>query len=151
MATERARLTIGVANVVLLLACSGPQMASVPLTSGRLEVPEYVLPPSRQPPTQPIPSGTYAGVVEPLSTAGGDINCMSTVQIAGWYVYGNRVWFGQFRGTIDSDDGLQMVYGRDWITGQFHGATFHGWLIDDGTPNFVPGCSFMIRMQRVGP
>jgi hypothetical protein len=175
MSIKAARLTIGVANVVLLLACSGngPQMPSVTLTSGPVVIPVYV-PPSRQQSVQPMSrgtigpapgmepalptpaqaagrSGTYAGVMEPLSTAGGDTNCVNIVQIAGWYVYGNRVRFGQFHGTIDADDSLQMVYGRDWITGQFDGATFHGQLIDYGTGNTLPGCSFMISVKRVGP
>jgi hypothetical protein len=175
MCIKAARLTTGVANVVLLVACSGngPQMPSVMLTSGPVVVPIYP-PPSPQQSAQsilggtiglapgmesalPTParavgrSGTYAGVMEPLSTAGGNTNCISTVQITGWHVYGNRVRFGQFHGTIDADDGLQMVYGRDWITGQFDGVTFRGQLIDYGTGSTGPGCSFMISVQRIGP
>jgi hypothetical protein len=175
MSIKAARLAIGTANVVLLLACSGngPEIPSVTLTSGPVVVPVYV-PPSRQQSAQSVPggtigqapgmqsalptparaagrSGTYAGVMEPLSTAGGDINCLSTIQITGWYVDGNRVRFGRFHGIIDGDDALQMVYGGDWITGQFDGATFHGQLIDYGTRNTGPGCAFMISVQRVGP
>ena len=175
MSIKAARLTTGVANVVLLLACSGngPQMPSVTLTSGPVVVPLYV-PPSRQQSAQPMPggimgqapgmepasptparapgrSGRYAGVMEPLSTGGGDTNCITTIRIAGWYVHGNHVTFGQFHGIIDAGDGLQMVYGGDWITGQFDGATFHGQLIDYGTRNTGPGCNFMISVQRVGP
>lgn len=166
MSIKAARLAIGVANVVLLLACSGngPEIPSVTLTSGPVVVPVYV-PPSRQQSAQPVPggttlptparaagrSGTYAGVMEPLSSAGGDINCLNTIQITGWYVNGNRVRFGRFHGIIDGDDGLQMVYDGDWITGQFDGATFRGQLIDYGTRNTGPGCAFMISVRRVSP
>ena len=54
-----------------------------------------------------------------------------------------------FRGTIDANNGLQMVYGRDWIIGQFDGATFHGQLDLNGRFG-APGCTYKLSFQRTG-
>jgi hypothetical protein len=157
-----------------LSACAGngPQMPAVSVTSGPVVVPlndaarqqqtaqpmpggTIGPPPGMEPSTAPAPqpggrSGTYAGIMEPLSTGGGDLNCMKTVKITGWHVYGNRVRFGSFHGTIDANDGLQMGAGGDWIIGQFDGATFHGTVTQTGG-RWGPGCSFIMNLQRVGP
>src|SRR5580658_3582008 len=69
-------------------------------------------------------NGTYSGRAEVLTTAGGV--CDNGMKVDNFKVYGNSVRFGQFRGTIAPDGGLQMVFGGTWIIGQFEGATFRG-------------------------
>jgi hypothetical protein len=156
-----------------LLGCSagGPQLPTVTFNSGPVVVPVTAPsqqqatgqpmpggmigpPPGMEPPAPSAPrpagrSGTYAGVMEPFSTAGGDINCMNSIKVTGWHVYGNRVRFGGFHGTIDAAEGLQMAFGGDWIVGQFEGPTFQGQVISSGG-RFGPGCSFTLSLQRVG-
>ncbi len=66
--------------------------------------------------------------------------------VVGFHVSGNRVRFGRFRGTIDGDDGLQMVYNQQWILGQFEGATFHGHVTFWGRQG--PGCTYLLNLER---
>jgi hypothetical protein len=64
-------------------------------------------------------------------------------------VRGNSVRFGRFRGSIDANNGLQMVYGQDWVIGQFEGATFHGQFDING--NFgAPDCTYLRKLRRAG-
>lgn len=90
--------------------------------------------------------GEYAGWADPLMSDGG--LCMLTLRIEGFRVLGDRVSFGQFRGRIDSGNGLQMAGGNDWLIGQFNGATFHGQLMTYATHS-RPACSFIVRLERV--
>jgi hypothetical protein len=166
-------IAVSFAMLGLLLGCStnGPQLPTVTFNSGPVVVPVSAPsqqaagqpmpggmigpPPGMEPPTPSAPqpgrrSGTYAGVMEPFSTGGGDINCMRRIKVTGWHVYGNRVRFGGFHGTIDAAEGLQMAYGGDWIVGQFEGPTFQGQVISYGGRN-GPGCTFMLSLQRVSP
>lgn len=100
------------------------------------------------PPTQPVSrDGTYAGTAVPLDTFGGA--CTSTMRVEGFHVTGNSVRFGQYRGTIDGNNGLQMVYRGTWIVGQFEGDNFQGQV--DSMGRFAPGCTFSMTLQRVGP
>jgi hypothetical protein len=92
--------------------------------------------------------GTYTGTAEPLDTGGG--MCISTQAVAAFVVRGTSVRYGGFRGRIAADSGLQMVYGQDWIVGQFEGATFRGQLSIQGRFG-SPGCTYMLSLGRVGP
>jgi hypothetical protein len=111
-------------------------------------------PPPGLEPTLVVPSqsanrsGSYTGTASPLDTGGG--LCIDTQKVSGFHVRGNSVRFGGFRGTIAADDGLQMVYGSQWIVGQFEGAAFHGHL--DAPDHFgAPGCTYMLSLERSGP
>jgi hypothetical protein len=152
---------------LLLLGCSGgngPQLPTVVLATPTGVVPVYSPPPAMPggvigPPanlenTPPVPAqqvdrnGNYTGTAEPLDTGGG--LCVTTRKVGNFRVHGNRVRYGGFRGTIDANNGLQMVSGTNWIIGQFEGATFHGQL--DLMGRFgSPGCSYMFNLQRTGP
>jgi hypothetical protein len=92
--------------------------------------------------------GSYAGTADVLSTDGGV--CIENQRVGGFRVHGDAVRYGRFRGRIAPDGGLQMVYGQDWIVGQFEGATFHGQLDLQGRFE-SPGCTYMLNLQRVGP
>jgi hypothetical protein len=93
--------------------------------------------------------GTYAGTAVVLDPDGG--LCLKPISIAGFVVQGRSARFGGFHGTIDASDGLQMVYGRRWIVGQFEGALFQGILWS--APDFIrgPGCSYIVNLRRSGP
>lgn len=91
--------------------------------------------------------GIYAGSMEALSTAGGI--CANQVKVNGFKVHGNSVRFGDFRGTIDPDGGLQMVFRGNWIIGEFAGASFHGHVQGAGVGQ--PGCTFILTLNRTGP
>jgi hypothetical protein len=90
--------------------------------------------------------GDYAGWAEPLMSDGG--LCLQTLRIEGFRVRDDRVSFGRFRGRIDSEAGLQMAGGNDWLIGQFDGATFHGQLLTYATHS-RPSCSFIVKLERV--
>jgi hypothetical protein len=152
--------TSGVVCLVLV-ACSGAP--SVVLDTPTGPTPIYspspampgggIAPPpgmqgSLPPPTQSINrSGNYAGTAVPLDTGGGI--CMQTQKVGNFFVRGNSVRYGRFRGRIDANDGVQMVSGNQWIIGQFDGATFHGQLDLPGNFNFS-GCTYMLSLERVG-
>jgi hypothetical protein len=104
---------------------------------------------SLPPPTQAINrSGSYAGTAVPLDTGGGI--CVQSEKVGNFFVRGNSVRYGRFRGRIDANNGLQMINGNQWIVGQFDGATFHGQLDLPGGLNFS-GCTYMLSLERVGP
>ena len=92
-------------------------------------------------------NGNYTGTAVPLDTGGGQ--CLQTQQVGNFRVHGSSVRYGGFRGTIAPDGGLQMVSGRNWIIGQFEGATFHGQLDLEGTWNSF-GCTYMLNLARTG-
>ena len=110
-----------------------------------------IAPPPGLEPSPPAPltlanrDGNYAGTAVPLDTGGG--LCISNQRVGNFRVHGNSVRYGGFRGRIAQDGGLQMVYGQDWIIGQFEGATFHGQLDLNGRFN-VPGCTYMLNLAR---
>jgi hypothetical protein len=112
-----------------------------------------IAPPPGMEPTPPPAAqmgsrnGSYTGTAFPLETGGG--LCISTLTVSNFHVQGNAVRFGGFRGRIDADDGLQMVYGSRWIIGQFEGSTFHGQLDVPGSFG-APGCTYMLNLQRGG-
>ena len=81
-------------------------------------------------------------------TAGG--SCDNGMNVTNFRVDGNSVRFGQFRGTITPDGGLQMVFGGTWIIGQFEGATFRGQADFRGRWG-APGCVFILTLDRTGP
>jgi hypothetical protein len=47
------------------------------------------------------------------------------------------------------DGGLQIVYGEDWLLGQFDGATFHGQLDIIGRFGSL-GCTYTPNPERTG-
>ena len=147
---------------LLLASCSGggpavlldtptgvtPIYTPSPTMPSGLAAPPPGLANSPPPPAQPVNrSGTYAGTAVPLDTGGGI--CLSDQQVGNFRVRGNAVRYGGFRGRIQPDGGLQMVYGQDWIIGQFEGATFHGQLDLNGRFN-QPSCTYMLSLQRTG-
>jgi hypothetical protein len=110
-------------------------------------------PPGMEPMSLPGPqnvsrNGTYAGTAEPLDTGGG--LCISTQSVGGFIVRGSSARYGQFRGTIAPDGGLQMVAGQNWIVGHFEGGTFLGQLNLVGRFG-APGCTYMLNLERTGP
>ena len=90
-------------------------------------------------------SGTYSGTATVLTTGGGV--CLNNRRVSGFHVRGNSVRWGQFHGTIASDNGLQMVYGTTWVFGQFVGDRFDG-QISMGMRWNGPGCSFMMSLTK---
>lgn len=150
-----------VALYLLLSGCSGgpavlldtpagvtPIYTPSPDMPGGLVAPPPGLANSLPPPARPINrNGTYAGTAVPLDAGGGI--CMSNQQVGNFHVRGNAVRYGGFRGHIQPDGGLQMVYGQNWIIGQFEGAAFHGQLDLNGRFN-EEGCTYMLSLQRVG-
>jgi hypothetical protein len=136
---------------VILDTAAGPRtlLSPAPAMPGGAVAPPPGL--ENAPPSNPVPpvrrDGTYVGTAVPLDTGGG--LCIATHQVSGFHVQGNSVRFGGFRGTIDANNGLQMVSRRDWIAGQFDGDTFRGQM--DVTGRFdAPGCTFMMTLQRAG-
>ncbi len=137
---------------LMLFACSGPPAVvldtptgPVPLNSPTPAMPDgLAAPPPGLEPSSPPPArgisrdGTYTGTATVLDTGGG--LCTDARTVSGFAVRGKSARFGGFRGTIAADGGLQMVYGQDWIVGQFEGATFRGQL--DILGRFgSPGCT----------
>jgi hypothetical protein len=145
-----------------LAGCSGPPTVQLATPNGPeiLYSPQPAMPqggpggaipppanlmPGAPPPAQPVSrNGTYTGAATLMSNYGN--MCQDTVPIVGFHVSGNRVRFGRFRGTIDGDDGLQMVYNQQWILGQFEGATFHGHVTFWGRQG--PGCTYLLNLER---
>ena len=95
-----------------------------------------------------VRDGTYGGTADVLMTHGG--LCLENKRVKDFHVQGNKVRYGGFRGTIAPDGMLQMAYGQDWIVGQFAGATFQGHLDVPGRIG-DPGCSYMLKLQLIGP
>jgi hypothetical protein len=156
-----ARADIGVclvAAALTLFGCtaqSGLSMPSVTLDTQMGALPLYPPAPEAGPRTAaPVADqavgrdGSYAGSVVVLTTNGG--LCTNSPTISGFVVRGGSVRFGPFQGTIDPYNGLQMVYGGDWIVGQFQGAAFRGQLSVPG-PRQTPGCTYFVSLARTGP
>ena len=146
---------------LLLIGCSGAPSIVLDTPSGPTAIytPPQAMPgggigpPPGMQGSLPVPgemvdrSGSYAGTAVPLDTGGGV--CLATKTVHNFIVRGDSVRYGGFRGTIDANNGLQMVYGGRWITGQFDGATFHGQFELAGAFNFE-GCTYMLNLERVG-
>jgi hypothetical protein len=162
--SRRADLKVRLAPLCLVLfGCSGPPTVVLDTPTGvvPLDSPAPVAmpgglaaPPPGLEPMSPAPAkgvsrnGTYTGTATVLVTNGG--LCTDTLKVSGFDVQANSARFGGFRGTIASDGRVQMVYGQDWIAGQFDGATFQGQL--DLLGRFdSPGCTYMLNLQRTGP
>jgi hypothetical protein len=159
----RAGLTICLVPVCMtVFGCSGPPTILLATPTGVEPLytpapsmpPGLAAPPPGLEPSSPLPAqgvsrnGGYTGTATVLVTGGG--LCRETLTVSGFVVRGTRARFGGFRGTIAADGGLQMVYGRDWIVGQFEGATFHGQL--DTLGRFgSPGCTYMLNLERTAP
>jgi hypothetical protein len=113
-----------------------------------------IAPPPNMTEALPVPAttvnrdGNYTGTAAPMDTGGG--LCLQTRKVGNFFVRGDRVRYGGFRGRIDSDSGLQMIYGSVWIVGQFDGATFHGQLDIPGRFGAL-GCTYLLNLQRTGP
>lgn len=140
----------GTPPTIVLDTPSGPTA----LYSPGPEVPGAPPPPGltglAPPPPQPANlDGTYAGVAQPLDTGGG--LCIANRKVGGFRVRGRSVRFGQFRGTIQPDNGVQMVAGQNWIYGQFEGSEFQGQIDFTNSRFGAPGCTYMMALQRVGP
>jgi hypothetical protein len=147
---------------LVLVGCSGGPSVVVDTPTG--VTPIYAPPPAMPgggigpPPgmqgSLPLPSqmvdrtGSYAGTAVPLDTGGGI--CIQSAKVGNFFVRGNSVRYGRFRGRIDANNGLQMVNGQQWIIGQFDGATFHGQLDLPGGFN-SSGCTYMLSLERIGP
>lgn len=94
--------------------------------------------------------GTYSGVAVPLRSSGGQ--CRQTLDVTNFRVTGNNVRYGQFRGTIAPDNGVQMVAGHQWIIGQFEGENFVGQYDNPGSGRFgAIGCAYLLNLQRTAP
>lgn len=160
--STRSSLTVCLVPACLFLfGCLGPPTVLldtptgvVPLNSPAPVMPGgLAAPPPGLEPSPPISAqgvsrdGGYTGTAAVLDTAGG--LCTDTLKVSGFAVRGTSARFGGFRGTIAADGGLQMVYGRDWIVGQFEGATFHGQLSTMGRFG-APGCTYMLNLERTG-
>jgi hypothetical protein len=137
---------------VMLNMPNGPVMLSGRAQGGSAVAgSDLAMPPSGLDDTLPSPSrptsrsGTYAGAADVLTTGGGA--CLENRRIANFRVHGNSVQFGEFNGTIGVGGGLQMVFRDVWITGQFHGDTFRGYLSENGGI----GCTYLLALERTGP
>jgi len=145
---------------LLLVDCSGGPSVVVDTPTGATPIytPSPAMPgggigpPPGMQASLPVPgqgvdrSGNYAGTAVPLETGGGI--CMQTQRVGNFFVHGNSVRYGRFRGRIDANNGLQMVKGNQWIIGQFEGATFHGQPDLPGGFN-SSGCTYMLSLERV--
>ncbi len=137
---------------VQLATPNGPQVLFSPQPAmpqggpaGTIPPPANLMPGAAPSPAQPVSrNGTFTGSANLMSSYGN--MCQETVRVVGFRVSGNRVRFGRFHGTIDSNDGLQMVSNQQWIVGQFEGATFHGqvtfWTREG------PGCTYVLSLER---
>lgn len=158
MQTYSSRVMVVLAALLALGACSGGRPAvildtaagPVPLNSAASA--EIAAPPPGMEPRASSSGqgrdGMYAGTADVLTTGGG--LCLQNRQVTNFRVRGDAVRFGVYRGRIDADGGLQMVYGQNWIVGQFEGATFHGQFEIPGRFG-SPGCSYLLSLARVGP
>jgi hypothetical protein len=153
-ATPRIRISGAVrlclfAVPLLMTACTYTETGGAP---GRLTIDDpFALPgqPALQAvgdanvPASAFPqSGTYAG----LATATGDPGglCSSPLRIDRFFVEGDRVVFGAFRGRIQADGALKMQVGPSYIFGRFQGNRFDGQFYRAG-----PTCPYRIALNRV--
>jgi hypothetical protein len=130
----------GVAALALAAAgCSGSgQLPTVNLGTPNGPVPVLDLgragtPPAGAPAVPPAAvaagdlSGVYGGWASVLQNPGQ--GCQNQIRIINFRVNGQQVRFGAFSGTVRADGALRMVFGQDWITGQFVvGPRFQGRL-----------------------
>ncbi len=136
-----------VAALLPVVACTYTQTGSGP---GRLTVDDpFALPGSQAttgdmnaPDTAFPQSGTYAGFASATANPGG--LCSDRLRINRFFVNGNRVVFGAFRGTIQPDGKLQMQVGPSYIFGHFQGDRFDGQFYRAG-----PTCPYQITLARV--
>jgi hypothetical protein len=87
-------------------------------------------------------SGTYAGFAFATANPGG--LCSTRLRIDRFFVNGDRVVFGAFRGTIQPDGNLRMQVGPSYVFGRFQGDRFEGQFRRAG-----PNCPFRIELERV--
>jgi hypothetical protein len=99
------------------------------------------------PPAKPVRSGTYAGVAWPMGSGG---SCTTTREISGFHVSAKAVQYAGLRGTIDTQNGVQMTNGRTLIYGQFEGEDFAGQMDVPG-PSGGAGCTYQMSLSRIGP
>jgi hypothetical protein len=147
---------------MFVFGCSGPPTVLLDTPTGvvPLNAPAPVMPgglaapPPGLEPLSPLPAhgisrdSSYIGTATVLDTGGG--LCTETLKVSDFVVLGATGRFGGFRGTIAADGGVQMVYGQDWIVGQFEGATFHGQLNILGRFG-SPGCTYMLNLGHNAP
>jgi len=63
-------------------------------------------------------------------------------------VRGNSVRWGLFRGRTENN-GVQMVNGNTWVTGQFGDGRFTGQITMSGRFG-APGCSYAVTLANTG-
>jgi hypothetical protein len=91
-------------------------------------------------------SGNYGGTATNDGNPGGA--CKVVEPVSNFRVNGNRATFGQYRGTIQPDGSVEMVFGRSWIVGRFSGPHFEGRTV--AGPTVVPTPWFSIgRAHRL--
>lgn len=147
----------------LLLTSCTMQLNRTPgggLTVTQMEVrqpgsaPRVILPGQPVAPAPPFTPGSldgvYSGIASPLGTAGG--RCLADQNVNNFRVSGSSVRWGNFRGTIDRNRGVQITHGRDWLYGEFIGTQFSGVLERTGIGGIGsrqnPGCSYRLLLQR---
>jgi hypothetical protein len=156
---DRARIALAAVALTLAACAGGPpaiilDTAAGPVPLNNAASAELAGPPPGIEPAAFFPTpgagldGTYAGTADVLTTDGG--LCIQNLKVKDFRVRGNAARYGGYRGRIEPDGGLQMVYGQDWIIGQFEGATFHGQIEVRGRFD-SPGCSYLLSLVRVGP
>lgn len=133
-----------------LAGCSNQPQAGVALPPPSLG--QQAMPPPAPQLPQPVAAsrldGTYQGTADVLITGGGQ--CMQNQRVTAFHVRGNLATYQGFRGKIDPDGSVQMHFGNDWIIGRFDGNGFYGQLTADKWRR-PPGCSWVLRLTRVGP
>jgi hypothetical protein len=95
------------------------------------------------PPTGPYGhEGLYAGEMQVLNSAGA--RCAQFHRTEGFRVSGRSVAYGAFRGRITDNGSLQMIYGQNWVVGQFGPGLFRGTITYQ-----VPPCRYAMLLRRV--
>jgi hypothetical protein len=88
-------------------------------------------------------SGRFAGTGRSLNNPGA--RCGATIRVSEWFVNGNQVRFGGFRGTISPDGELAMQLRATRIIGRFVNSEFQG-----QTWSPPPGCNYELTLRPVG-
>jgi hypothetical protein len=164
----RGRQETGMVALLLLAGCSGhglqpptiavgtppgvTQLSSdAPEISGgpppMVPLPTLAMGSAPPAPAKPVRSGTYTGVAWPMGSGG---CCTTTHEFSGFHVHGNAVRYGGLRGTIDTQNGVQMTNGQTWIYGQFEGEAFAGQMDVPGRRGGA-GCTYQLSLSRIGP
>lgn len=139
-------LAVGTPPGVTQLSSDAPEIPGGPPSMGPL--PTLAMgstPPA--PPAKSVRSGTYTGVAWPMGSGG---SCTTTREVSGFHVRGNAVRYGSLRGTIDTQNGVQMTNGQTWIYGQFEDEAFAGQMDVPG-PRGGAGCTYQLSLSRLGP